>query len=76
MSYNISVNNHEKNNLPLTENVQRNKYQRISIKTNNINNNTSNYIYRINSNINNNNSNINNINNISSPTNKNYFYAN
>ena len=76
VSYNTSVNNRQKSNLPLTENAQRNKYQRISIKTNNINNNTSNYNYRINSNVNNNNSNINNLNNISSPTNKNYYYAN
>ena len=76
VSYNTSVNTHQKNNLPLTDNAQRNKYQRISIKTNNINNNTSNYNYRINSNINNNNSNDNHLNNISSPTNKNYCYAN
>ena len=77
MSYNTSVNSHQRNNFPLTENTIRNKYQRISIKTNNVNNNNYNNNYRINTNINNNNnSNINSINNISSPTNKNYYYAN
>ena len=71
VSNNNSITVHQRNNLSLTENAQRGKYQRISIKTNDITNNTNNtqtkYIHNINTNINN---------NISSPTNKNYFYAN
>ena len=70
VSNNTSVNTHQRNNLSLNENDQRRKYQRISIKTNNITNNTnythSNYTHNINT----------NINNISSPPNKNFFYAN
>ena len=71
VSNNNSITIHQRNNLSLTENAKRGKYQRISIKTNDITNNTNNtqtkYIHNINTNINN---------NISSPTNKNYFYAN
>ena len=61
MSNNNSITNHQRTNLSLTENTQRMKYQRISIKTN------------INTNSNNIN---NNISNISSPSNKTNFYAN
>ena len=70
VSNNTSINTHQRNNLSLTENAQRGKYQRISIKTNNIINNNNNYTHNYSHNINT------NINNISSPTNKNYFYAN
>ena len=70
VSNNTSINTHQRNNLSLTENAQRGKYQRISIKTNNIVNNNNNYTHNYSHNINT------NINNVSSPTNKNYFYAN
>ena len=70
VSNNTSINAHQRNNFSLTENAQRGKYQRISIKTNNITNNTNNTNNNYSHNINT------NINNISSPTNKNYFYAN
>ena len=71
VSNNTSINTRQRNNLSLTENAQRGKYQRISIKTNNlVNNNNNNYTHNYSHNINT------NINNVSSPTNKNYFYAN
>ena len=69
VSNNTSINTHQRNNLSLTENAQKGKYQRISIKTDNNTNiiHNNNYSHNINTNINN---------NIYSPTNKNYFYAN
>ena len=54
MSNTSSVYNHQRSNFPLTENAQKSKYQRISIKTN----------------INTNNYNNTNMTNISSPSNK------
>ena len=54
MSNTSSVYNHQRSNFPLTENAQKSKYQRISIKTN----------------INTNNYNNSNMTNISSPSNK------
>ena len=71
ISNNTSNNSHQRSSYSLNDNNQKGKYQRISIKTNNITNNNNyshnyNYSQHINT----------NINNISSPTNKNYLYAN
>ena len=71
ISNNTSTNSHQRTSYSLNENSQKGKYQRISIKTNNITNNNNyshnyNYSHHLNT----------NINNISSPTNKNYLYAN
>ena len=66
---NISTgNNHLRINLPLTENAQKMKYQRVTIKTNNniTNITNNNYNHRIST----------NINDVSSPSNKNFCYAN
>ena len=66
---NISTgNNHLRINLPLTENAQKMKYQRVTIKTNNniTNITNNNYNHRIST----------NINDVSSPSNKTFCYAN
>ena len=72
ISNNTSINSHQRTSNSLNENSQKGKYQRISIKTNNIANNNNNYSHNYNCNQHLNT----NINNISSPTNKNYLYAN
>ena len=61
-------NNYLRINLPLTENAQKMKYQRVTIKTNNniTNITNNNYNHRIST----------NINDVSSPSNKNFCYAN
>ena len=67
-NYSSSVTNHQRINFSLTDNAQRMKYQRISIKVNNRTNNNNTNTNNINT----------NINNISSPTNRNInnYYAN
>ena len=67
-NYSSSLTNHQRINFSLTDNAQRMKYQRISIKVNNRTNNNNTNTNNINT----------NINNISSPTNRNInnYYAN